>query len=293
MIGTTVQVPLPEMGESVTEGSIVEWRRREGEWVERGETLVEVTTEKVDVEVPAPASGVVRKLLVKEGETVAVGAPLAEIDTTAERPAGEPKAAPAPAPPQPEAKATERPSRADGALSSGVASAQARRVAERHNVEISSIRGSGPDGLVLREDVEAAIENGTAKSTASRAASEPSLPPLAKDAKTTALRGPVAMLASVMEQSLSIPTATSFRTIGVGTLDARRRRAQRARSAAGRPEKSFVHASDRVRARASRARRSGDDGEFPARDVDADARRRSDQSRSRRRRDSAKTVRAS
>ncbi|MGH7329143.1 MAG: biotin/lipoyl-containing protein, partial [Polyangiaceae bacterium] len=242
MIGTTVQVPLPEMGESVTEGSIVEWRKREGEWVERGETLVEVTTEKVDVEVPAPASGVVRKLLVKEGETISVGAPLAEIDTSAERPAASAKAAPAanaaPPPVAEQRKATAPPG-GDGA-SRGIATARARRVAERNNVDIGSIRGSGPDGLVARSDVESAIENGTVKSA--RASGEPALPPLPKDAKTTPLRGPVAMLATAMEQSLSIPTATSFRTIGVGMLDARRRQLNDALSAASRPQKiSFTH----------------------------------------------------
>jgi pyruvate/2-oxoglutarate dehydrogenase complex dihydrolipoamide acyltransferase (E2) component len=84
---TIVSVPLPEMGESVTEGSIVEWRVKPGQWIEAGATLVDVTTDKVDVEVPAPTSGVVRALLAEEGATVAVGAILAEIDSNAARPA--------------------------------------------------------------------------------------------------------------------------------------------------------------------------------------------------------------
>src|SRR5579871_46619 len=78
-----VQVTLPEMGESVTEGSIVEWRKKVGDYVDQGDTLVEVTTDKVDVEVPATASGVVTQILAAEGDTVGVGAVLAEIDTTA------------------------------------------------------------------------------------------------------------------------------------------------------------------------------------------------------------------
>ncbi|MGA8097225.1 MAG: lipoyl domain-containing protein, partial [Candidatus Cybelea sp.] len=76
---TLVSVTLPEMGESVTQGSIVEWRKRVGEYVAEGDPLVEVTTDKVDVEVPATASGVVTKILAREGKTVAVGAALAEI----------------------------------------------------------------------------------------------------------------------------------------------------------------------------------------------------------------------
>ena len=227
------------MGESVTEGSIVEWRKRAGEWIERGETLVEITTEKVDVEVPAPASGVVTKILANEGATVSVGTPLAEIDTAAPRPAATPqapaqqKSVPQPAP----ARAPAIASASNGA-SSGLATPQARRVAERHNIDVRSIRGTGPDGLVVRHDVDAAIENGSAKPVTSAAP----LPPLPKDATTTQLRGPVAMLATAMEQSLAVPTATSFRTLGVGILDLRRRQLNDALAAAGKREKiSFTH----------------------------------------------------
>ncbi len=81
---TLVSVTLPEMGESVTEGSIVEWRKGVGEFVAEGDPLVEVTTDKVDVEVPATASGVVTRILAREGETVAVGSLLAEIDASKE-----------------------------------------------------------------------------------------------------------------------------------------------------------------------------------------------------------------
>src|SRR5580704_18326976 len=79
---TVVSVILPEMGESVTEGSIVEWRRKVGEFVAEGDPLVEVTTDKVDVEVPATASGQITQILAREGDTVAVGTPLVEIDTS-------------------------------------------------------------------------------------------------------------------------------------------------------------------------------------------------------------------
>ena len=68
---TLVKVTLPEMGESVTEGSIVEWRVKPGQWIDAGATLVDVTTDKVDVEVPAPAAGVVTSLAAEEGATVA------------------------------------------------------------------------------------------------------------------------------------------------------------------------------------------------------------------------------
>src|SRR5437667_4769120 len=74
-----MQVTLPEMGESVTEGTIAKWLKQPGDQVREGEGLVEVTTDKVDAEVPAPASGTLIKILAEAGKTVAVGAALAEI----------------------------------------------------------------------------------------------------------------------------------------------------------------------------------------------------------------------
>src|SRR6476619_1543182 len=75
----TVQVVMPAMGDSVTEGTVLEWHKREGDAVEADETLVEISTDKVDAEVPSPASGTIVKIHAAEGDTVAVGAVLAEI----------------------------------------------------------------------------------------------------------------------------------------------------------------------------------------------------------------------
>src|SRR3954467_2148818 len=80
-VDTTVQVTLPQMGESVTEGTVLEWHKQEGDHVEADEVIVEVSTDKVDAEVPAPATGTVAKIHAAEGDTVQVGAVLAEIAT--------------------------------------------------------------------------------------------------------------------------------------------------------------------------------------------------------------------
>ena len=109
---------MPEMGESVTEGTVLEWHKQEGEFVEEGETVVEVSTDKVDAEVPAPASGTITKILAQPDETVQIGQVLAEMaaggaaqgdaarasDGAAVQPA-EPAAPPAPNPPETEPKA--------------------------------------------------------------------------------------------------------------------------------------------------------------------------------------------
>jgi 2-oxoglutarate decarboxylase len=256
---TLVNVALPEMGESVSEGSIVEWRKKVGDWVDEGETIVDITTDKVDVEVPSTASGVIAAVHGAEGATVPVGAVLAEIDTTAAKPNGAPPkaqpvvgkpgdpdlvtpssygAAGSPSPP-PERAA---PPAAPG---SGILSHHARRLVERLHIDAAKLTGTGPGGLILREDVEAAVASGKiAFSGGLGSASAPAVnyPPLGAETAVVDLKGAVATLASYMEQSLSIPVATSFRTLHVGTLEQRRAELNAALKAAGRSEKiSFTH----------------------------------------------------
>src|SRR6185369_10825168 len=111
----SVSVQMPQLGESVTEGTVTRWLKKEGERVEADEPLLEVSTDKVDTEIPSPVSGVLRGITVAEDETVAVGAELAVIDETADGAAGAAaapaEAAPGQAPPaeaapeQPQAEA--------------------------------------------------------------------------------------------------------------------------------------------------------------------------------------------
>src|SRR3954469_21742435 len=86
-VDTTTQVTMPAMGESVTEGTVLEWHKQEGDPVEVDEVLVEISTDKVDAEVPSPAAGVLLKIHAPEGETVNVGALLAEIGSNGGAPA--------------------------------------------------------------------------------------------------------------------------------------------------------------------------------------------------------------
>ncbi|MBV9719084.1 MAG: multifunctional oxoglutarate decarboxylase/oxoglutarate dehydrogenase thiamine pyrophosphate-binding subunit/dihydrolipoyllysine-residue succinyltransferase subunit [Candidatus Eremiobacteraeota bacterium] len=228
-----MSVTLPEMGESVTQGSIVEWRRSVGEFVAEGEPLVEVTTDKVDVEVPATASGVVTRILVREGETVAVGALLAEIDSSkgevvVKPTSGNGAKVVAKAPSVPVAEHS----------GEGIADPQARRIAQRLALDLSRVRGSGPGGLILRADVLEQAER--ARTPAAPTASL--LPPIPSAATLRPLKGPAAVLSGYMEQSLTIPTATSFRSLAVDVLDARRKELNGGIRASGRVERvSFTH----------------------------------------------------
>src|ERR671933_993936 len=105
---TAVDVVMPQMGVSVSEGTITKWLKQVGETIEADETLLEISTDKVDTEVPSPASGVVSEILVQEGETVEVGTLLARVggEVAASAPAPD---APAPAPAAPVAEAPPEP----------------------------------------------------------------------------------------------------------------------------------------------------------------------------------------
>ncbi len=234
-----VDVTLPEMGESVTEGSIVEIRKQPGDAVAEGETLLEVTTDKVDVEVPAPTAGVVTAILVAPGDTVAVGAKLAVIDAAAAAPGTPPSP-----PPAAKSAPSASPQPAQAPRGDAVATQPARRMAQRLDVDLGLVRGSGPNGMIVRADVTSQAESAKRRPAAAAKAApgRPPLPPVPADATLTTLKGPAAALTGYMEQSLEIPTATSFRTLAVDVLDARRRELNGAIKAAGRSEKvSFTH----------------------------------------------------
>jgi pyruvate dehydrogenase E2 component (dihydrolipoamide acetyltransferase) len=160
---------MPQLGETVTEGTITKWLKSVGDQVERDEPLFEVSTDKVDSEVPSPVSGTLTAILVPEGDTVDVGAPLAVIgdgaaEATPAPAAAAPAAAPttavpvaaAPAPPPPAAPAAPAPTAAGGDAA-GVLSPMVRKLLADNDLDASSVAGTGPAGRVTRADVEAAI----------------------------------------------------------------------------------------------------------------------------------------
>src|ERR1700716_2438892 len=164
-----MQVTLPEMGESVTEGTIAKWLKQPGDQVREGEGLVEVTTDKVDAEVPAPASGTLVKILAEAGKTVAVGAALAEIavgtdgDGAAKKPAAQAApvenqkadagAQPAPAPSVPAGAPNGGKVATPVEISEG-----AELLARAKGIDLATIKGSGPGGSIRRRDVAQAVD---------------------------------------------------------------------------------------------------------------------------------------
>jgi 2-oxoglutarate dehydrogenase E2 component (dihydrolipoamide succinyltransferase) len=169
-------VVMPQLGESVTEGTVTKWLKAVGEPVERDEPLFEVSTDKVDSEVPSPAVGILSEILVPEGETVDVGTVLAVIASEVGLPGNAPEAFPQPQPdtastrlPQSPPSSRETPASAltpgDGVRPEGavwqaadrVLSPVVRRLLFEHGLDPSEVSGSGPGGRVTRSDVLRAI----------------------------------------------------------------------------------------------------------------------------------------
>ncbi len=217
--GELVEVAFPQMGDSVSEGTVLEWRKQVGDAVAADDVLVEISTDKVDAEVPAPVAGTLKEILVEADETVAVGAVLCRIAAGA----GAPVAAAAPGPVQPAAKAVETHPGAGAPDGNGNATPVAARIASAHGVNLDNVPGSGPRGRVTKADVMSALEGNGAPAPSAKGSTKP-------------IRGPAATLVKFMNESRSIPTATSFRTVPVDALDTRRK----ALKAAGK-KLSFTH----------------------------------------------------
>ena len=222
-------VVMPQMGESIAEGTIVRWIKKVGDPVDRDEPLFEISTDKVDAEIPSPVSGFVLDISVKEGETVPVNSVVAMIgekgETGATAPAdAEPKPAPSPvsqadgapaaapaapapaspagagAPAPPPASATATPDDAESTPSGERqrSSPLVRRIAQEHNVDVSRIAGSGIGGRVTKSDILAFIESGGARAAA------PAAPSSARPSPAAPVPQPVLRLASDRVEPMSV-----------------------------------------------------------------------------------------
>jgi 2-oxoglutarate dehydrogenase dihydrolipoamide succinyltransferase (E2 component) len=205
--GTIIDVVMPQMGVSVSEGTIVKWLKGEGETIEADQALLEISTDKVDTEVPSPGTGVVAKILVQEGETVDVGTKLAEIAPEGAVPAEAPPE-PAPEPVQEAAPAPEPATAAAAAEASAPSSAETpapvppaappptapaaprdgsengktfvspvvARIAAEHGIDVGAVQGTGQGGRVTKKDILAHIAAGPAAPPATEPAAAAAAP---------------------------------------------------------------------------------------------------------------------
>ncbi len=242
-------VELPHVGESVTEGTIEKWLKAVGDTVEKYDPLVEVVTDKVSMEVPAPASGTIIKLLVEEGQTVPMGAAIAELEVEGE--ASETSSTPPETPVSPEQSkpidttgvllknvTNVGPTGSGGPITQGIASSdgpsQAKqryspavmRLADEHAVDLTQVSGTGMNGRINRKDVQAFIDSSVAMSSKAAVADSVVLQPPSSpstesgaDEERVPLSAVRRMIATRMAESVSqIPSAWSITEIDVTGL---------------------------------------------------------------------------
>src|SRR6266851_2358293 len=190
-----VDIVMPQMGESIFEGTITKWLKKPGDKVERDEPLFEISTDKVDAEIPSPSAGVLKEIKVGEGQTVPIQTIVGVIDaagSAAAAPAPVKPAAPAPASakapaavaPAPAAPRPSAPAPAAAPVAAGPVSSSStgerihssplvRRMAKEHGIDLSTVEGTGAGGRISKQDIEAVIAAGGAPAAAAPAYSAP------------------------------------------------------------------------------------------------------------------------
>jgi pyruvate dehydrogenase E2 component (dihydrolipoamide acetyltransferase) len=180
---------MPQMGESIVEGTITKWLKKPGDKIQRDEPLFEISTDKVDAEIPAPASGVLQEIKVSEGTTVGVNTVVGTIAVDGEAAPAPAKAAPAaPAPPPAEKKEEKKPAAAPPTETASAPPAQVspaegeeearssplvRKIAREHGINLSQVSGSGLGGRITKQDIMAFVERAPASAPAAASAPAP------------------------------------------------------------------------------------------------------------------------
>jgi pyruvate dehydrogenase E2 component (dihydrolipoamide acetyltransferase) len=187
-----IDVVMPQMGESIVEGTLTKWLKKPGERVEQDEPLFEISTDKVDTEIPSPAAGTLSEVLVEEGKTVAINTVVARIDeaggAAAQPAAPTQEAAPPPpaAPPAQAPAASSSPAPAAPPAASAVAEAEepsgplspiVRKMAREFNIDLKQIKGTGAGSRITKQDVEAYMSAQGAKTVSAATAQPPTAPP--------------------------------------------------------------------------------------------------------------------
>ncbi|MBS1874200.1 MAG: 2-oxoglutarate dehydrogenase, E2 component, dihydrolipoamide succinyltransferase [Acidobacteria bacterium] len=172
-----IDVVMPQMGESIVEGTLTKWLKKPGDRVERDEPLFEISTDKVDTEIPSPAAGVVTEILVEEGKTVGVNSVVGRIDDGGAAAPPAPAAAEAPAPPAPAPTPAPAPAPVVEAAApppppveeepAGPLSPLVRKMAREYNIDLKQVRGTGAGGRITKQDVENYMAAQAARTVAS------------------------------------------------------------------------------------------------------------------------------
>jgi len=182
--GLGTEVPMPQMGESITEGTLTKWLKKVGDTVARDEPIFEISTDKVDAEIPSPIAGTLSEIRVQEGQTVTVGSIVAVIGGAAGAPAAPAAKPAAPAAAPVEAKAASAPAPAASAGEAPRSSPLVRKIASENNVDLGAVAGTGASGRITKQDILGHLEGGASAAPVAAAPATPA--PAAKPAATPA-----------------------------------------------------------------------------------------------------------
>jgi 2-oxoglutarate dehydrogenase E2 component (dihydrolipoamide succinyltransferase) len=244
-------VVMPQMGESIVEGTLTRWLKKPGEKVERDEPLFEISTDKVDTEIPSPAAGVLSEVLVQEGTTVAINSVVARIGdgaaapppppppppapvVSAPPPAAKPPAPPPPPPtpvassagpypiePPPPPQPAATPAQQNGDEDQGPLSPLVRKMAREYNIDLSKVKGSGAGGRITKQDLEAFMSSQAAQTySAPPAVAAPPPPPPAPAAppKPAPVASPAPPPAAAPTTAMPLAESAKVRTEPMSTM---------------------------------------------------------------------------
>ncbi len=245
-----IDVVMPQMGESIVEGTLTKWLKKVGDRVERDEPLFEISTDKVDSEIPAPAAGVLGEVLVEEGKTVAINTVVARIQDAAGAAAPAPQAAaaapapvaaapaPEPAAPAPVVAAAAAPAAVPAAAPAPVVAAEpqgplsplVRRMAREYGIDLNQVRGTGAGGRITKADVESYMAAQGARTVAASTAPAPmavaapapvaeSIAPVARATPAAARVEPMGTMRSKIAEHMVFSKRTSAHVTTVHRID--------------------------------------------------------------------------
>ena len=247
-----VDVVMPQMGESIVEGTLTRWLKKKGDRVERDEPLFEISTDKVDTEIPSPTAGVLSELLVEEGKTVAISTVVGRISETAGEAAPAPVAPPA-APPEPVATSAgpypiptpEPEPAAEPESAAGPLSPLVRRMVREYNIDLRQVKGSGAGGRITKQDLEGYMSAQGARTMAQSVAPAPpapvqpapalpppALPPLPRAEQARTRVEPMSNMRAKIAEHMVFSKRTSAHVTTVHKVDMTRVARMRARNKA-------------------------------------------------------------
>ena len=213
-------VVMPQMGESIVEGTLTKWLKKPGERVERDEPLFEISTDKVDTEIPSPAAGTLVEALVEEGKTVGINTVVARIEEGGEAAAPQPAAPPVEAQPTPRVEDVAPSEPEPAGEPAGPLSPLVRKMAREHQIDLGRVKGTGAGGRITKQDVEAYLAQSAAPAPAPRVEpAAPAPPPVPPAGQSRTRTEPLSAMRAKIAEHMLLSRRTSAHVTTIHRVD--------------------------------------------------------------------------